>query len=242
MTAPTIVVVSTAANCPAAARRCCQSVARDGARHLFCAADEATFDAARTVIGGADDNGSVIWRAQSKIENLLFLIGNLDQETIVIWLDGDDELTPGAAARVLQEYGRDGWETWLTYGSFHRSDGVRDRAWHEPFGTRYGSHPRGEAWRASHLRTFRAGLFQAIPRRYLERETGIVFTTCDDRAVMLPMIEMAGERYSVIQDVLCVYDYAHDQSMTMEQRAIETCDRLQIHGMRPLAPLKARPW
>lgn len=249
-----IVVVSTAANCPDAARACCASVAREGVKHYFAAPDYPTFSAACDTLG-AGGYGS--YSSAGQIENLIALIAPLDPTTIVIHLDGDDELTPGAVERVAREY--ENPDVWLTYGSFVRSDGVRDRDWDPAFGTRYEccqpgrpstpnvqryiGGPREQRWRASHLRTFRAGLFHRISAPYYtDRITGQQFRTCVDRALMLPMIEMAGERYSVITEPLCWYNYAHDQTMTAKQRAEETRDRLQIHGMAPLGPLARRPW
>lgn len=236
-----IVVVSTAANCPEAARRCCASVAREGVRHLYAAPDYPTFAAACDTLG---PGGYGAYSSVSQIENLIALIGPQSPETIVIHLDGDDELTPGAVERVAREY--ENPSVWLTYGSFRRSDGVRDCVWHPYFGRRYSPAPgsaRSTAWRASHLRTFRAGLFHRIPIQYVhDRISGRHFRTCVDRALMLPMIEMAGERYSVIQDVLCVYNYDHDRSVSAAEREVEARDCEVIHAMRPLAPLAVRPW
>lgn len=235
---PPIVVVSTAANCPEAARKCVASVDGEKARHYFAAADPATFDATLGLIGRR------VLRPASQIANLIALITPLDPATIVIHLDGDDELTPGAIERVAREY--ESPDVWLTYGSFVRSDGVRDRDWAPYFGHRYepfGFGPRNQSWRASHLRTFRAGLFHRIPLNYVHDPiTKQPFSHCVDRAVMLPMIEMADERYSVIQDVLCVYNHDHDRSMTAEERAAEAHDRETVHAMRPLEPLTVRPW
>jgi hypothetical protein len=233
-----IVVVSTAANQPDAARRCVTSVMAEKVEQIFLCPDKATFLAADAVAAPLCD----FWMGPyGQVENVERAVRSLAPDTIVIHLDGDDELTPGAVARVEQEY--EDQNVWLTYGSFRRSDGVRDRAWHEPFGMRYGSRPRQERWRASHLRTFRAGLFHAIPRSYLiDPQTGSYFRTCVDRAIMLPMIEMAGERYSVIQDVLCIYNHDHDRSMNEAERAEESRTRNAVHSMPALAPLGYRPW
>ncbi len=236
---PPVLVISTGAGCPEGAVRCARSVAAEGARHRFAAVDHATFQAAGSEIG---PHGYVMRSDLPKIQNLRLLTRETNPEMIVIWLDGDDELTPGAVDRVVRAYTDP--EVWLTYGSFVRSDGVRDFAWHAPFGRRYDPRfgPRRGPWAASHLRTFRLGLFERIPRRYLERSPGKYFTTCDDRAIMIPMLEMAGERYAAISDVLCRYSTQHDHSMNALERAQESADRMQIHGMDPLPRLESRPW
>jgi hypothetical protein len=246
-----IAVVSTGKGCPDGARACCRSVANEGLVHLYAAADAETYKAAFSEMRA----GSRLVRSdRSQIANLVLLIGSLPPDAIVIHLDGDDQITPGTADVIANAY--EDPSVWLTYGSFMRSDGVRDRDWHAPFGTRYESRPvrydrrrfRDQAWRASHLRTFRAGLFRAMPHSHLSgaprhfHDMGSYFTTCVDRAIMLGMLELAGERYRVIQEVLCLYNVDHDRAMTPEERAIETRDRETIHAMRPLDPLSERPW
>jgi hypothetical protein len=129
---------------------------------------------------------------------------------------------------------------WLTYGSFVCDDGQRDWQWHAAFGRRYEGPPRALAWRASHLKTFRAGLVQRIPYTYLQDRTGLAFTTCLDRAVMFPLLDMAGERYAVATDPLVVYHRGHGASERGTLR--ESLDLAEIHGMAPLPRLSERPW
>jgi hypothetical protein len=207
--------------------------------HLYTAADVETYKAAYSEMRAGS---TLLFSDSGQIENIITMIGTLPPAAIVIHLDGDDMLTQGATDVIAKAY--EDPDVWLTYGSFRRSDGMRDRDWHAPFGTRYAAgSPRRQAWRASHLRTFRAGLFQALPSEALiDPATGSYFTTCVDRAIMLGMLELVGERYRVIQDILCVYNVNHDRSMSEQERAIESSDRETIHAMRPLAPLTARPW
>lgn len=235
-----IIVVSTAKGNPEAAVRSCESVRNQRPNHhWFMACDNETFEAVREVpavrLRAVRSHGGQIW-------NLLGSIECANPYDVIVWLDGDDYLEPGAIARVEQEYARH--DCWLTYGSFRLDDGRRDYEWHPPFGRRYieGVPVRAQSWRASHLRTFRAGLFQAIPRAYLERAPNTYFDTCTDRAIMLAMLEMAGERYRVIQDVLCVYNTAHTLDPARADIDRETEDRCQIHAMPALAPLTEKPW
>jgi hypothetical protein len=61
-------------------------------------------------------------------------------------------------------------------------------------------------WRATHLRTFRYGLWKHIKKRDLRGADGRWLRTAWDLAIMLPMLEMAGSRAVHIPDVLYVYD------------------------------------
>jgi hypothetical protein len=231
------VVVSTGFRCPEAARRCCASVSAAGLRHIYAAADGETFTAACETIGRG---GIVHYSEKGQIENLVMMISEIPPEVVVIHLDGDDEIALEAPEWLAWEYRFR--EPWVTYGSFVTRDGLRDRDWDRAFGTRYLVAPRLERWRAAHLRTFRAGLFHSIPVGHLQSRPGSYFTTCVDRAIMLSLLELAGERYAVIQDVLCIYDQTHDRNMTAEQRALEAGDREAIHALPPLKPLAKRPW
>jgi hypothetical protein len=121
-------------------------------------------------------------------ENLYNAVQGLPEERVCAWIDGDDWLAmPDALARVAKWYADD-YELMLTYGSFVTSDG--DPA------TWQGAYPhdadvRQHPWKASHLRTFRAGLFQRLTPEDLQLD-GEWLSLGVDQAVMLPMLEMAG--------------------------------------------------
>ncbi len=234
-----MIVISTAKDCPDEAERTAASVRAQTSRHIFACADEATLEAVAPWCDGAvlEPEGT------GQVQALVDLIATCDPSEVVVWLDGDgDELASGALSVVEAAYGPPGEASapWLTYGSFRTREGVRDSDWHEPFGKRYGSRPRSEPWRASHLRTFRAGLFQAIPLAFLTDGRGRLFESCTDRAIMLPMLEMAGERYAVLLDTLCYYNRGHGRSAAAESR--EHWDLERIHNMTGLARLDRAPW
>jgi hypothetical protein len=117
-----------------------------------------------------------------------------------------------------------------------------DWKWHAHFGRRYAparwAHRR-EPWRASHLRTFRAGVVQRIPEAYFRRLGGVGdwFPSCTDLAVMLPVLDLVGQRYEVSTRPLCTYTYAHSMTATRpaECEALEARDRPDIAGRVPLA-------
>lgn len=239
----TIVVTSTAANAVGYAGKCVASVERAAqklgidwvVRHLFATPD------AETAKDAATRGAEVYERNALAIQNCSFLWRSLAPETIVVWLDGDDELTPDALERVALLYERS--DVWLTYGSFVRSDRIVDWMVHNEFGRRYLGAPRLERWRASHLKTFRAGLVQAVPPGYLE-VAGKPVTHAIDHAVMLSLLELAGQRYAVSTDVNCIYNVGHSASVR-DPRETEAREREALGWLRalqPLDPLEQRPW
>jgi glycosyltransferase involved in cell wall biosynthesis len=184
-----IIVTSTAKDAVGYAGKCAASVRSEPTphEHWFTVVDDETAEEA----GG--EGATVIRSSACCLTNLLYMWRRADPSDIIVHLDGDDQLTPGALGRVAHMYERD--DVWLTYGSFVRDDGVPDWIWHSHFGRRYVAPPRIDPWRASHLRTFRAGLMQKIPESYLVRPSGEPYTSCLDLVVMYCLLEMAGERY-----------------------------------------------
>jgi hypothetical protein len=238
----TIVVTSTAADAVGYAGKCVASVERErftlrGVHvvHRFIAADEATANDAR------GRGAYVEARPVTMIENLLYIWRQLDPHAIVVWLDGDDELAPGALERVLAFYERS--DVWATYGSFVTNNKLRDWTYHQHFGRRYLGKPRLEQWRASHLRTFRAGLVQAVPAEYFEAG-GDPVTHAVDCAVMFPVLELAGERYAVSTDINCIYNISHSAERRDPHgtRELEQATLQWLRSMVPLDPLERPNW
>lgn len=180
-----VVVVSTAyAPAPELRRQCELSVLTQTvvAQHIY--------------IDAAESGGACL-------ENVYNTVHNLDPATIVVWLDGDDWFAHnGAIERVLQEYKRGAWITWGQYATWEH-DLIRPGHCHDAADRRA---CRREPWYASHLRTFRAGLFQQIRKRDLFWQ-GDWSPECCDLATMWPMLEMADDRGRFIPDVLYVYNY-----------------------------------
>ena len=129
-----------------------------------------------------------------------------DDEVVVI-LDGDDWLASEHVLETLNTIYANP-QVWLTFGSFCMF-------------------PEGQGWAAnisqdvvdmnafrffqpapSHLRTFYAKLFKKIDREDLS-EDGQFYEYTYDLAMMFPMIEMAGERFRFIAQVLYVYNDAN---------------------------------
>jgi len=177
-----MIVVSTGINAPTK-ERCIESVTRQtgvAPVHVY--------------IEAADQHPP--WSATA---NLASVIRPRAPREIVVWLDGDDWLADDhALEHVASIYSTDP-DVWLTYGSYVHADGRRGIC--APYeSTAY----RVEPWKASHLRTFRAGLFQRIKPENLRFDLAV------DQAVMLPMLEMAGAaRVKFVPRVLAIYNYAN---------------------------------
>lgn len=150
--------------------------------------------------------------------NMWETIVQFNKNDVVVCLDGDDWFKHNYVLdRINKEY--EDPNVWLTYGQFEFSDGRPGFA--EPYpNTNY----RKEAWRATHLKTFRAGLFQKIKTQDLIYD-GKWYDNAQDLAMMFPMLEMAGPKHILfIDEVLYVYNYANSfeigASITAQNREL----------------------
>jgi hypothetical protein len=140
----------------------------------------------------------------SAMQNFLIAMCNVpDPDDVIACVDGDDWLLHESALAIVAKIYDEKPETWVTYGQF-RSYAL---------GVECTPYPRdeyrSEPWRASHLKTFRAGLFHKIKRDDL-RVGGEFTRYCCDLAVMFPLLEMAGPERTVFNpEPIYFYNNAH---------------------------------
>jgi len=134
-------------------------------------------------------------------------ISSPSEEDIIITLDGDDWL---ASESVLQKI-NDTYNTdncWLTYGSYSEYPSNK----RGKFTKQIPSHViesnsfRSWEWCSSHLRTFKAHLWNRIKKEDFLDSEGCFYKMTWDLAVMFPMLEMAGDRSTYVDDILYVYN------------------------------------
>jgi hypothetical protein len=192
-----ITVVSTGFNAPTK-QRCLDSVRMQTvhAEHVYVEASEQT--PPRTVT-----------------QNLYEAVLDLPRNTIVVHLDGDDELADNHVIDRVCEMYESGAD--MTYGSFKFSDGrvPAMRAYTNP------KNCRREPWLASHLKTFRAGFLHRVPAIELQYRGDWIDMACD-HAVMFPLLELA--RNPVFcPEVLAIYHFecAWEHRFAAKDRARE---------------------
>lgn len=217
-----MIVVSTAFNpAPDAAALCKDSVRNQrGVAVLHHYVDAALLD-----------------RPRSVTENLRSSICCcLNPLEVVVWLDGDDHLAhPGVLQLIAHIY--EDPDVWLTFGSYRHTDGRPGCC--APYET---DQYRKEPWRASHLRTFRAGLFRRIKPTDLVTEVRGKSQGAPDHAIMLPMLELAGPaRVRFIPETLVIYNFrdSFEHGASPEDMAHERAAAARIRAKTPYARLEA---
>lgn len=182
---------------------------------------------------------------QPSLENCWWTWKGLPDEEIIVWLDGDDWFAQDRALEVLALAYAAPSEPWLTYGQFMFSDGEVGFAGPYP----PGANVRFMDWRATHLKTFRAGLVKKLARvsdvipSCLVQPSGALVSLATDKAIMWPLLEMAGSRYTCIYQVLCVYNMRASCTARMAsglQEELAEVERLRM--LPPYQPLPKRPW
>jgi hypothetical protein len=165
---------------------------------------------------------------KTKIENLLAAVADLASDAIVALVDGDDWLAhPHALAIVADAHARGAW---VTYGQFMNTAGEKG------FASAYeaADYRRGP-WRATHLKTFRAGLMQRIRHEDLKFE-GRWIDRGDDPSFMIPILEMAGPKRSFfVPEILYIYNSASnwESGAPHAERAREKAIEQFIRSKRP---------
>lgn len=158
-----------------------------------------------------DDNRFSLIKNNEKRYALGNIVKTIDHikcepEDVVIVLDGDDWLASSYSLDTLSEaYDAD---CLMTYGSYvYNPTGAR--------GVEPSSYPkevidsntyREDQWRASHLRSFKYKLWEKINKEDLKDTSGDYYKMAYDQAIMLPLLEMAGQRAKYVKDTLYVYN------------------------------------
>ena len=207
-------VTSTALNAGTLAYECVRSVCMQTYRawqmHFFDAAStDNTMGQAMSAANGYSCENQVRFHSEDKrtgiFDKLLPLWRSLPDEDTIVWLDGDDALaTKTALATVAMTHDAGAL---VTYGQFMWADGSLG------FASPVGPDPRAEPWRATHLKTFRAGLVKQIKDEDLRDEDGEYYKYVTDQCVMLPLLEMAPERSIFIPKILHLYNGDSNQGI-----------------------------
>lgn len=164
-----------------------------------------------------------------QVANFIWLSKLSKDNSIIVSIDGDDWFKHDNVLNVLDKIYND--NVWMTYGSYEEYP-YRDVSFH------YETYPksiietntfREFKWLASHLRTFRKDLILKIDESDLKDVNGLWLQTTGDQAIMLPMLEMSGNRSRFISEILYVYNVsdAHRDTNTNERKQIELANYIR---------------
>jgi glycosyltransferase involved in cell wall biosynthesis len=194
----------------------------------------------RAIEAAADDpridivcNEQRLW-AMENVINAVERSGD-DPEDVFVVVDGDDWLaTPNALSAIARAYEDD--DCWMTYGSWISSIDPEDGRWGPyPTGTR---NFRAAPWRGTAIRTWKRWLWDLIDDGDFRDADGSYFRIVEDRAYMLPMLEMATTRHARhIAEALLIYNRENPKGVgKIMYDEMCRCTAV-IHARRPYRPL-----
>lgn len=141
---------------------------------------------------------------------------NCNDEDIIIIVDGDDELYDENVFAKIEKVYREN-DVWITFGNYvKREHGVIKPSKHVKCNRNWNYIVKNNKFRDipfmySHLKTFKYKLFKRINMDDLKRN-GEFFKAATDVAIMVPMVEMAGDKFKCISEPLYIYTKTHTES------------------------------
>jgi glycosyltransferase involved in cell wall biosynthesis len=160
-----------------------------------------------------DDERTIVIKNETRktaLENIHDAIMNhCDPDDIVALVDGDDWLPNKNTLSYINDFYNQN-DCWIMYGQSSWTDGRRG------FASAYSevefSDLRKSPFRVSHIRTFRAGLYQKIQEQdqafsCMKDSSGEFYKMTYDVAIMFPIMEMAGyDKVKFNDTILYVYN------------------------------------
>jgi cellulose synthase/poly-beta-1,6-N-acetylglucosamine synthase-like glycosyltransferase len=145
--------------------------------------------------------------ALKNISDAIDSIEDINNEDIIILLDGDDWLSCDAVLSHLEKT-YNNKKCLVTYGNYrfypHGGKGVEPSKY--PQEVIDNNLYRKDIWRASHLRTFKYKVWKEINKKDLKYDNGEFLRFAYDQAIMLPLMEMVGGKAEFIPETLMVYN------------------------------------
>ena len=177
-----------------------------------------------------------------------------DDDDVVLFVDGDDQLAHPGVLRALDAVYRSG-DVWLTSGGCRTESTTASRdarsvgldaqyaARRTFFRTHHvaiaaGALYRRIPWCFSHPVSFRAALWRHIDPRDLQRADGRWLNGVPDLATGYPLLELAGGRIALLDDVHYVYRL-HDANFDADprRRLVQLAEANLVRGRPPYAEL-----
>jgi glycosyltransferase involved in cell wall biosynthesis len=158
------------------------------------------------------------------VDQVALFHGGINDEDIIVHLDGDDWFADEHSLHKLVDAYEDG--TLVVYGGAVRlqeqkisepfmhslSDKQIEKKWGTKVGPRYPDEIvakreyRSYPWGACHCRTFKYKLYKQIYRQDFFNSKGEYFKYATDMAVFIPVLEMAGDKVKYIEDTIYIYN------------------------------------
>lgn len=199
-------------------KNCLQSIATQQHKNFDCVViNDASTDNTKTVINSLDldQRFHVIHNEvnQGALYNIVNGFKHLqtekEPESVLMAIDGDDWLSSSTSLTVINKVYTKMPNCLLTYGSYNDwpsgTKGICEKFPQEVINARsYRAYPK---FVTSHLRTFKSKLWHSLNEQDLiDPRTNKHYSVAWDLAFMMPMLEMAGNHFVFVDQVLYSYN------------------------------------
>jgi glycosyltransferase involved in cell wall biosynthesis len=222
----------------------CQRYDRDLIKHLFIddASDDGTHEKVLQWLDQHPDHRVEYLHREERLggtSNTHYGFNRAEQDTVVIELNGDDWLSDDKVFDHLSRVYTDE-DVWMTYNSLRMHNGP-PVPWAKSFPpevVEQNAFRDATDWPASHLHTFRKGLFDHLKEEtFFDPQTGDYWECADDQAIYLGMLELAGWHSRHLNRITCVYNFWEEShSYSDNEKSVATAER--IRKMARYQPLK----
>lgn len=194
--------------------------------------DDASTDGSFDKLPKDNPNVTVIRNKVRKtaLENLHFVLMNhCAPNDIAVFVDGDDWLPNKKVISYINDFYNQN-DCWIMYGQASWTDGRRGFA--SAYSREEIDNLRSSPFRISHIRTFKAGLYQKIKEQdeyfsCLKNSKGEFYKMTYDVAIMLPILEMAGFDKIKFNDTIL---YTYNRSNPISDDRVNQQLQWDIHG------------
>lgn len=169
------------------------------------------------------------------LENIYRMVHSCDDDEIIVSLDGDDWFADEHVLDVLNDAYQNE-NVWLTYGNYTHPWGGRSCCAYISDDLIERNAYREQPLVASHLRTFYAWLFKKIAKEDLLYQ-GAFFPMTWDWAMMFPMLEMSGGRFTFIERVLYIYNTDNPINDFKKDEKFQIYLSTVVQAKKPYQPL-----
>jgi glycosyltransferase involved in cell wall biosynthesis len=166
-------------------------------------------------------------------------ITHINNEDIIVILDGDDFLAGGKCLSTLNEFYNEN-ECWMTYGSYinlstkQRGKFSRPPPEHVITNNLY----REYEWCTSHLRTYKRFLLDHIDVKDLLDENEDFLKAAGDLALMFPLLELCGHKAKYVKNIMYIWNDLNELNEHKDKRELQLKCEQHIRSLKKYDCLK----
>jgi len=206
-----MIILTTVYNCQDYVERCLSSIMSQTFKNFKCyITDDLSTDNSIKLIEDfiKNDERFILVKNETKLfqpgnyDNILRNFENIDDNDVVVEIDGDDWLPDSKVLERINNVYSDN-NVWIANGSFKYPNGMVG------FSSKQENldNLRNSRFTASHMRTWRVFLWRKIKQDDLKDEDGSYWKVTGDLSFMYPMLEMSGdEHYRFMPEINYVYN------------------------------------